>query len=901
MSEPLLQTKLRIPHARPNLVSRPRLFSALDAGLGNDPRQWAHKITLISAPAGFGKTTLLAAWLRRKAKRPPTVAAWLSLDEDDDDLARFLAYFTTALQQVDDAIGRNLAIGRDLSGAGKSLPQPSVDQLLPTLINDLAAAPPLIIVLDDVHLLNNPRIHELLALLVQHQPPHLHLILAGRGRPLWLPLARLRARGNVTEIGAQDLRFTRDEAAAFLADLDLSEADVAALEARTEGWIAGLQLAALALPGRGERKQVTGAFAHSFAGNDRYLGDYLADEVLRHLEPATQRFLLHTAILDQMCAPLCNAVSGRDDGQRLLEKLERDGLFVTPLDNERRWYRYHRLFAQYLRDRLHREQPEIVPTLHRRASRWYAGQEMAHAAVRHALAIGAPEEALALIDRYDTWLFRRGEIGTLIEWLRPIPAEMLTERPGLALSLAWAWFIQGEANTATSLVETVASHVTAEDAGELFALRTALARQRGDLQTMRTWAERALDELDEGTALYGVVNLYLSDLLPGEGLAGEAKSRLTATRELFRDLERPYLETQALYRLINLHVVRGDLHQAAALCEEAFATMARHHLPYVVGGFHFHLGRIHREWNQLDRAARTLQKGIEIGRRGGHAPMLAANTLLLARIQAARGEPEEAEALLADARTLAIDSPQAEERLAAWEAWAALRRGQTEPAARWAAERDLSPADEPDYHTLDDYVLLLRLLIEQDDWSAARPLLETALQVAERGDVRGVRLQLLLYLAQHHAAEGRMAVATRTVERALALGEPGGYVRRFVDDARPLLGILVHLRDHYLPRAASYSRAYLEQVLAAFDDEAVANAPGPVALAEKFRLDETLSRRELEILQLLGRGLSNPQIAEKLHISAGTVRWHVKNIYRKLDVNNRVQATVRAQTIGLLP
>ncbi|MDX1687644.1 MAG: LuxR C-terminal-related transcriptional regulator [Candidatus Promineifilaceae bacterium] len=901
MSEPLLQTKLRIPHARPDLVSRPRLFSALDAGLGADPQQWAHKITLISAPAGFGKTTLLAAWLRRKDKRPPAAAAWLSLDNDDDDLARFLAYFTAALQQVDEAIGRNLAMGQDLSGLGKSLQPPSADQLLPPFINDIAAAPPLIIVLDDVHLLDNAHIHKLLALLVQYQPSHLHLILAGRGRPSWLPLARLRARGNVTEIGAQDLRFTREESAAFLADLDLSEADLAALEKRTEGWIAGLQLAALALPGRGEQEQFIRVFARSFAGNDRYLADYLADEVLRQLEPATQRFLLHTAILDQMCAALCNAVSGRDDGQRLLEKLERDGLFVTPLDNERRWYRYHRLFAQYLRHRLRREQPEILPRLHRRTSRWYAEREMAHAAVRHALAIGAPEEALALIDRYDAWLFRRGEIGTLIEWLRPIPLGMLTERPGLALSLAWAWFIQGEANTAAELVETIASYVTAEDDGELFALRTALARQRGDWQAVRTWAERALDELDEGTALYGVVNLYLSDLLPGEGLAGEAKSRLTATRKLFRNLERPYLETQALYRLINLHAVRGELHQAAALCEEAFAIMVRHRLPYVVGGFHFQLGQIHWEWNQLDRAARRLQEGIEIGRRGGHVPMLAANTLLLARIQAARGEAKEAEALLGEARALAIDSPPAAERLVAWEAWTALRRGQTEPAVRWAAERDLSPADEPDYHTLDDYVLLLHLLIEQDDWAAARPLLERALQVAERGDVRGVRLQLLLYLAQHHAVEGRMAVATRTVERALALGEPGAYVRRFADEARPLLGILAHLRVHYLPRAASYSRAYLEQVLAAFGDEAVADAPGPAALAERFRLDETLSRRELEILQLLGRGLSNPQIAEKLHISVGTVRWHVKNVYRKLDVNNRVQATVRAQTIGLLP
>jgi len=891
MSEPLLQTKLCVPHARPDLVTRPRLFAALDAALGDDPGNWAHKVTLVSAPAGFGKTTLLAAWLRRDDKRLPAPAAWLSLDEDDDDLSRFLAYLTAALQQVE------ATVGREIAGVGESLSFPTAGALSSPLVNDLTAAPPLILVLDDCHLLNNRRIHEMLALLVQHQPSHFHLVLAGRGRPSWLPLARLRARGHVTEIGEQALRFTRDEAAAFLADMDLSEADATALEARTEGWIAGLRLAALALPGRGERKQ----FIRAFSGDDRYLGDYLADEVVRHLEPSTRRFLLQTALLDQMCAPLCNAVTGRDDGQSMLEKLERDGLFVTPLDNARRWYRYHHLFAQYLRVRLGREQPELLPTLHRRASRWYVEQEMPHAAVRHALAVGAPEEALSLIDRYDTWLFRRGEMGTLIEWLRPIPTEMLYHRPGLALSLGWAWFAQGEADTAAALVEALAPHVTAGHMGELFALRTALARHRGEQQATRAWGERALDELGEDDILRGVVNLYLSDLLPGEGQASEAKSRLTTTLHLFRAHDRHYLETQALYRLINLHVVRGELHQAAALCQEAFATMDRHRLPYVAGGFHFRMGQIHWEWNQLDAAAPYLREGMEIGRRGGHVPLLAANTLLLVRVEGARGHTEEAEALLADVRALAIDSPQAAERLAVFQAWAALRRGQTEPAARWAAERELSPADDPDYHTLADHVLLIRLLTSQDDWSAARPLLQKALRVAQRGGVRGAHLQLLLCLAQQHAAEGRMAVSTRTVERALALGEPGGYVRRFVDGGRPLLGILVQLRDRYLQRAAPYSHAYLEQVLDAFDGEAVNAAPRPPALAERFRLDETLSRRELEILQLLGRGLSNPQIAQKLHISVGTVRWHVKNIYRKLEVNNRVQATVRAQTIGLLP
>lgn len=891
MSEPLLQTKLHVPHARPDLVARPRLLAALDAGVGDDQRHWAHKVTLLTAPAGFGKTTLLATWLRRKDKALPAPAAWLSLDEDDDDLARFLTYLTAALQRVD------AGIGRDLDGMHKSFSPPTTGQLLSPLVNDLISAPPLILVLDDVHVLESARIHELLGRLVQHQPSDFHLILAGRGRPTWLPLARLRARGHVTELGVDELRFTQEEAAAFLADLDLSEAGVAALETRTEGWIAGLQLAALALPGRGDRKQ----FIRAYDGNDRYLGDYLADEILRHLEPATQRFLLQTAILDQMCAALCNEVTKRDDGQRMLEKLEQDGLFVTPLDNKRCWYRYHHLFAQYFRTRLFRTQPKLVPTLHRRASRWYAGQEMPHAAVRHALAMDAPEEALDLINCYDTWLIQRGEISTLIEWLRPIPTEMLYDRPELALSLVWAWFVRGEADTAAALVETISPHVKADDIGELYAIRTALARQRGDRRATRAWAEKALNELDEGDILRGVVNLYLSDLLPGEGLGGEAKLRLTATRELFREQKRPYLETQALYRLIKLHIMRGELHRAAALGEEAFATMTRHRLPYVVGGFHLHLGQIHWGWNQLDTAARYLQEGIEIGRRGGHIPMLAANTLLLAKVRQATGNREGVEALLSDVRTLAIDSSQVAERLAVWEAWSALQRGQTEPAVRWANERDLSPTGEPDYHTLSDYVLLLRLLIVQGDWPAARPLLERAMQVAERGDVRGVRLQLLLYLAEQHAAQGRMAVATRTVERALALGEPGGYVRCFVDDARPLLGILAHLRDRYLQRAASYSRAYLEQVLAAFGDGAADNAPAPAALADKFRLEEALSRRELEILQLLGRGLSNPEIADNLHISVGTVRWHVKNIYRKLDVNNRVQATVRAQSIDLLP
>jgi len=454
MTTPLLQTKLYIPPVRPNLVSRPRLIERLNEGM-------TRRLTLISAPAGFGKTTLLSEWVAGSG-RP---VAWLSLDEGDNDPVRFLAYFVAAVQTTPSL--SEAGVGESALAVLQSPQPPPVEAILTALINEIATIPkPFILVLDDYHVIEAQPIHDALIFLLDHLPPQMHLSLATRSDP-FLPLSRLRARGQMTDIRADDLRFSPQETTTFLNQvmgLALSGDQVAILESRTEGWIAGLQLAALSIRGQDDTARLISAFA----GDDRYIGDYLVDEVLARRPKGTRDFLLQTSILDRLTGPLCDAVPGNEDGQNVLKKLERANLFIVPLDNRRRWYRYHHLFADLLRQRLEESTTlQDIESLHQRASQWYEENDFLIEAVEHKLAAGNHEDVMRLIEQGAGEIFQRSQLNTLTKWWARLSRELVTSRPRLCMIYAWAWLATGHPEEAESCLQ---------------AIEQALGTEMGDLE-----------------------------------------------------------------------------------------------------------------------------------------------------------------------------------------------------------------------------------------------------------------------------------------------------------------------------------------------------------------------------------------------------------------------------------
>lgn len=889
-------------------------MALLDDGLLLD-HTFRRRLSLISAPAGYGKTTLVTEWIQEHLQAGAWQAAganepasgqetrpqvtWLTLEAGDNDLARFFHYLAAALQKADENVDHSFLPGN----LSSTFPAPA--SLMTALINDLARGNhPILLVLDDYHLIENSGIHDAISFLLRHQPPRLHLVMTSRGEPVELPLAHLGARQQMMALDQTDLRFTPAETAAFLSEkrgITLSESDVSVLAERTEGWVTGVQLAALALQGGPLPSAPPGShhFLQAFSGDQRYLAEYLAEEVLANLPERTQHFLQHTSVLERLCAPLCEAVTGEARSNQMLQQVEDEGLFLTPLDSRRHWYRYHHLFAAFLRARLRRGYSDLVPHIHRRASDWFQENDLPHEAVHHALATGDAAYALEVIDRYDDWLLRQGELTTLIDWLEPIPRSQLFTRPVLSLALGWALLIQGRFDEASAVADAVEPHLGAEHEGQRLALRAGIARRQRQMATARRFAREAVAHREKHDDDSGsVALLYLAELMLGEGQMQEAQRLANEALRFYRSQNQPYMETQALYYLINVRITTGQLHEATALCGEAFNVMERHGLPYRVGGFHGRMGLIHWERGELDEAASYLQEGVEIARRGKHVPFFVGNALWLARTWQAQEKGEQAKTLIEEALAMAASWPRHLAQIRRWQAGAALRVGHTAAAARWVGEQGLAADDELDYYAADGYFILARLLALQGRMGQARPLLRRLQALAEHVGACSLQIQSLLYLADLYAVQSKTAIATKTVEHALTLGSPGGYVQRFVEAGPAVAHLLRRISDrHAHSGEPPFSRSYLQRVLQACGQDAVERArPAPTTTEH-----ESLTPREKEIVQLLGRGLSNPQIAEQLHISVGTVRWHVKNVYKKLSVNNRVQATRRAQALGLVP
>lgn len=901
----LLETKFHVPRRRSGMVPRRRLSERLTRGA-------QHPLTLVSAPAGFGKSTLLTEWLAAGATAKRTVA-WLSLDQRDNDPVLFWTYVVAGFERAVDGVGAGaLALLQS--------PKPPVDAVLATLLNDLATVPDdVVLVLDDYHLVDAREVQDGMTFLVEHLPPQIHLVIAGRADPAW-PLARMRGRGELLEIRAADLRFTREEAAAYLIEamgLALTASDVAALEARTEGWVAALQLAALSMQGRDD----VAGFIAGFAGDDRYIVDYLAEEVLDRQPDDVRRFLLQTAILDRLSGPLCDAVTGQDDGRSRLEALERANLFVVPLDDRRRWYRYHHLFADVLQAHLLDERPGDIPDLHRRASVWYERNGDPAEAIRHAQAANDFERVADLVELAIPDMRRSRQEVTLRTWLEALPDDVLRVRPVLGVGYVGALMAGGETEGVEARLRDAEKWLgTPSEAGgrpgappgEMVVLddeefrrlpgsiemyRAALALVGGDLVETARHGRRALERAADGDQL---TSAGAAALL---GLASWAGGDLEAANRAYSESAAALLRLGHVSDVLGCSIVLADIRRAQGRIGEALRTYeqglqwaARDDGSVLRGAADMYVGmsQVHHERGDLQAATRDLQRAQELGEHTGLPQYPYRWRVAMARLREATGDRGGAVDLLDEAeRRYAGDFSPDVRPVPAMRARVWVAQGNVSDAIGWARERGLSAEDELTYLREFEHVTLARILLAQHatghharSLHDATGVLERLLRAAEEGRRSGSVIEILVLQALAQQARGDMSAALAPLERALTLGEPEGYVRVFVDEGPPIASLL---------RAAARQRTgrdHARRLLAAL------SRPERAGLAEQG-LIEPLSERELDVLRLLSSDLDGPDIARELVVSLNTVRTHTKDIYAKLGVNNRRAAVRRAEQLDL--
>jgi len=895
---PLLSTKLHLPRPRAQLVPRFYLVERLQQGV-------AGALTLVSAPAGFGKTTLLAQW--RTSTHAPV--AWLSLESEDNEPTRFLMYLIAALQTLDPHLGAP-ALAR------LSLPQPAEQEtVLALLVNDLMhwQGDAFALVLDDYHIITAEPIHRGLAFLLEHLPPQMHLIIATRADPP-LPLARLRARGQLTELRAAELRFRAAEAGAFLEEvmgLHLSPEDVAILQARTEGWIAGLQLAALSLQGRA----TVSGFLPTFTGSHHFVLDYLSEEVLSRQPASVQTFLLQTSILERLSGSLCDAVTGQQESQAMLEALERANLFVAALDDERAWYRYHHLFADLLRSRLHQTVPALVPELHRRASTWYEQHDLIVEAVHHALLSPEVESSIRLIEEHTHSLALRGQVHTALHWLHALPDGLVRTHPRLCFSQALLLMFSGqpvEALLRLQDAEQSASHITPADEAQAFLHQVAIVRAymlflQGHLATSVALAEQALERLSE-TPVQGreAASVIVAHRLLVSGdvrrVEEQRVARLASSLEALSDVFAMEVLVHLTSILLQARLLRlqGRLRRAAAIYEQMAQVQGAHEGALIHPGYCFGLGELCYEWNDLDAAERLLEQGIEVlrGPLTLAADSIAQGYATLARLHQARNKNTSALALVEAFARLAFARQFAPAQLAfasAARAQLELMGGHLAAAVRWTEASGLSALDGLAYPREREYLTFARVRIAQGSLDPAGPFLSEALRLLERlredaeAKARmGSTLEILILQALAFSAQGKRTEALPVLQRALTLAEPEGYIRLFVDEGEPMVALLRHAY------ARGIAPDYVATLLSA------AGSPAPAAPSPAGSLLEPLTERELDVLRLLVAGLSNAEMARALIITVGTVKRHINSIYGKLGVNSRTQAVARAHTLKLL-
>ena len=897
MSAPILATKLFVPPPRPKIVLRPRLIERLNEGLHC-------KLTLISASAGFGKTTLVSEWISTLTPCPLPLGegtgvrvAWLSLDEGDNDPTRFLTYLVAALQTIMANIGAGVL-------AALQTPQlPSIESILTILLNEITTIPDnFVLVLDDYHVIDSKPVDEALTFLLKHLPPQMHLVIATREDP-HLPLARLRARGQLTELRTADLRFTSAEAAEFLNQvmgLNLAVEDIAALETRTEGWIAGLQLAALSMQGH----QDTTSFIQSFTGSHHFVLDYLIEEVLQQQPESIQTFLLRTSILDRMCGPLCDAVLGSPSasGQETLEYLERANLFIVPLDNERHWFRYHHLFADLLRQRLQRisalateKEKGGVDELHRRASQWYEDNALEIEAFHHAAAANDIERAERLITGGGIPLHSLPAVTSILDWLDSLPKTVLDARPWLwvksAMSTIQAGKITGveeklhaaEAALAAAMQNTDLDDKTRDLIGQIAAVKATLANLRYQPEAAIIQARRALEYLHpdnppfRSRAFWMLGSAY--QLQGDRAAARQAYTEAIAIRQTSGNITMTALATTGLGQI---QESENQLCQAAETYQRSLQMLSDQGPPNASEEY-LGLARIYYEWNDLETAERYGQLSLQLARQYDRAiDRFVICEVFLARLKLARGEVAEAAAILAQADQSVRQQGfvQRIPEVAAAQVITLLRQDNLAAAVHLAQMHEL-PLSQA------------RVYLAQGDTAEALAVLEPCRRLVEAKGWADERLKTMILQAVALHTNGEKNKAVQLLGEALTLAEPGGFIRIFVDEGAPMAQLLLEAASH------GVMPDYISKLLAVFEAEQRKSEDKPDLSPAKL-LIESLSQRELKILQLIAQGLSNREISERLFLALDTVKGHNRKMFDKLQVQSRTEAIARARELGLL-
>ena len=916
MPTPILATKLYAPPPRSNVVVRSRLIERLNEGLHR-------KLTLISAPAGFGKSTLVSEWVAGCERS----VAWLSLDKGDSDPIVFLTYLVAALQTIAPNIGKGLV---DLLQSPKP---PAADSILTALFNEIATVQShFILVLDDYHVIDAPAVDQALTFLVEHLPPQMHLVIITRENPQ-IPLARLRGGGHLTELRVTDLRFSASEAAEFLnrmMGLDLSAADITALEARTEGWIAGLQLAAISMQGHTD----TASFIKSFTGSHHFVMDYLVEEVLQQQSERVQTFLLRTSILDRLCGPLCDAVllDASASGQETLEYLEHANLFIIPLDNERRWYRYHHLFTELLRQRLRQsstspiedieDKEPGVAELHNRASQWYEHHGSLADAIRYALAAENFERAADLVEREWPAMHRSYFRSAMtLGWMKALPDALIRARPVLSVGYAWELLRIGQPEAAETRLRDAEQWLAtmAATPGIVVVGETEFQALPSSIATARAYHALALGNVP-GTVMYARRAL---DLFPMEDPVGRgpAAALLGLAYWASGDLDMSYrtlADSMAGFQkagnilfaisgtngLADIRVAQGRLHEAISTYERALQLATTQGKTLMQGTADLYLGLhdLYHEQGNLESARTFLSKSQELGEPAAHSPNWPYRLCLAqARMKQAQGDLDDTLDLLDKAELLYSRGPVPNVRpIAAMKARVWVAQGRLPKALGWVRERELSVDDDLSYLREFEHITLARVLIAQYKHDQvegsirdALKLLERLLQAGEVGERMGSVIEILVLQALAYATLADIRAALVSLKRALMLAEPEGYVRIFVDEGPPMATLL--------QAAAKQGIApnYVSQLRTAFGTAEGKTPATQPFIAQPVLASEPLSEREREVLRLLKTELSGPEIARELLVSLNTLRTHTKNIYNKLGANNRRAAVHRAEELGL--
>jgi LuxR family maltose regulon positive regulatory protein len=902
----LLTTKFFIPSTRTGLVSRQRLIEQLNDGL-------SRKLTLVSAPAGFGKTTLVSEWLD-KCGRP---AAWLSLDEGDSDLTRFLSYLVAALRRVEPELGS------DLLGMLQAPLNLSVETLLTALINEIAtASTSLVLALDDYHLLDSTAVDEALVFLVEHLPPPLHLVITSREDPP-LPIARLRARRQLTELRAADLRFTFEETAEFLnqvMDLNLSANDVAVLESRTEGWIAGLQLAALSMQGETDAH----SFIQSFAGTHRFILDYLLEEVLQKQPETIQKFLLRTSILNRLCASLCDALLQETEiaSQEIMEELERSNLFINALDGERHWYRYHHLFGDLLRQRLGQNlKPKEIAVYHIRASEWYEKNGEMSEAFHHAIAAEDFDRAARLAEMAWEGMDETLQSATWLTWTRQLPEEVIWVRPVLCTQIAWSFTDNGQTEASESRLQD-AERCLADSADDMIVVeekqyralpaRIAFARTynsqvTGPPSATVKYAEEALALVPEDEPFLGAqIKAVLGSAYWSSGKLDAAAQ---AMREWIENAARAgnlIFAIASEYGLADILIAQGHLREAKRTIQQSLKLAAEHEQARgVIANHYVGLAMIAHEMGDDEAAAAYFEEGMTLATQSTLVDTPYRIQIALARFKEANGELDAAFERLEEAKRVYAETPIPKARpVEALMTRIHLKRGNLVKAQEWVHERGLSIDDDVLYLHEFELITLARVLLaeyqgNQDERlvNDALHLLARLLEAAEYDKRTDSVIEILITQALAHEAQGDVSSALVVLKRALGLAKPEGYLRIFVGEGTPMARLL------YTMLSDGVEDEYVRRVLAAFPETGQARSvltQTQPKVPERGELIEPLSEREMEVLQLIAEGLSNQAISDRLYLSLHTVKIHARRIYAKLGVSSRTQAVARGKALGIL-